>query len=183
MDEPLRLASDQAPVAAGAAQEAARSALIDFEDLVHTEHVGLYGALCLIIRDRGEAEDVMQEAFLKVWERWDRVQEMEHPAGYLYRTALNLHRKRMRRASVAIRRAVGLGPSQDALADVETRDAVVRALGTLTPRQRESVVLVDLLDYTSEEAAEFMGVAAATVRVLASQGRAAIRENVGDLDE
>ena len=183
MDEPLRLVSDQAPIGAGAAQEAAQPTLIDFEDLVHAEHAGLYGALCLISRDRGEAEDVMQEAFLKVWERWDRVQEMEHPAGYLYRTALNLHRKRRRRASVAIRRAVGLGTSRDSLADVETRDAVVRALGALTPRQRESVVLVDLLDYTSEEAAELMGIAAATVRVLASQGRAAIRENAGDADE
>ena len=152
MDEPLRLASDLAPMGAGAAREDARPVTIDFEDLVHTEQAGLYGALCLIIRDRGEAEDVMQEAFLKVWERWDRVQEMENPAGYLYRTALNLHRKRIRRASVAIRRAVGLGSSRDSLADVETRDAVVRALGTLTPRQRESVVLVDLLDYSSDEA-------------------------------
>ena len=181
MDEQLRLASD--PELMGAAQEAARPTPIDFEDLVHAEHAGLYAALCLIIGDRGEAEDVMQEAFLKVWERWDRVQEMEHPAGYLYRTALNLHRKRMRRASVAIRRAVGLGPSRDSLADVETRDAVVRALGALTPRQRESVVLVDLLDYTSEEAGELMGIVAATVRVLASQGRAAIRGNAGEADE
>ena len=183
MDELLRLASDPALGGAEGAQEAARPTPIDFEDLVQAEHAGLYGALCLIMRDRGEAEDVMQEAFLKVWERWDRVQEMGHPAGYLYRTALNLHRKRRRRASVAIRRAVGLGPSRDSLADFETRDAVVRALGALTPRQRESVVLVDLLDYTSEEAAELMGIAAATVRVLASQGRAAIKENAGDADE
>jgi len=42
-----------------------------FEDLVEAESPGLYGALCLIARDRFEAEDVMQEAFLKVWERWD----------------------------------------------------------------------------------------------------------------
>jgi RNA polymerase sigma factor (sigma-70 family) len=182
MDEPLRLASDLAPMGAEAAQDV-RPATIDFEDLVHAEQAGLYGALCLIIRDRGEAEDVMQEAFLKVWERWDRVQEMENPAGYLYRTALNLHRKRIRRASVAIRRAVGLGSSRDSLADVETRDAVVRALGTLTPRQRESVVLVDLLDYSSDEAGDLMGISAATVRVLASQGRAAIRENAGEADD
>jgi DNA-directed RNA polymerase specialized sigma24 family protein len=80
MDEPLRLVPDQALMQAEAAQEAARTTPIDFEDLVHAEHAALYGALCLIIRDRGEAEDVMQEAFLKVWERWDRVQEMENPA-------------------------------------------------------------------------------------------------------
>src|SRR4029453_16774336 len=115
MDEPLRIAPDVAPLEPGVAQEGAGTTSIDFEDLVYAEQAGLYGALCLIIRDRGEAEDVMQEAFLKVWERWDRVREMEHPAGYLYRTALNLHRKRGRRASVAIRRAVGLGTSRDSL--------------------------------------------------------------------
>lgn len=152
-------------------------------DLVQAEHADLYGALCLIIRDRNEAEDVMQEAFLKVWERWDRVQEMDNPAGYLYRTALNLNRTRIRRASVAIRRAVGLGPRRDSLVDIETRDEVVRALGALTPRQRESVVLVDLLDYSSEEAGELMGIKAATVRVLASKGRAVIRQNAGGTDE
>jgi hypothetical protein len=37
--------SDQAPIGAGAAQEAAQPTLIDFEDLVHAEHAGLYGAL------------------------------------------------------------------------------------------------------------------------------------------
>ncbi len=161
MDEPLGLASDLASLHVGAAQGARR-----FEDLVQAEHDGLYRALCLITRDRGEAEDLMQEAFLKVWERWDRVQGMEHPTGYLYRTALNLYRKRLRRASVAIRRAIGLGPSRDSLAEVEARDAVVRALGALTPRQRESIVLVDLLDYSSEEAARLMGIKAATVQMI-----------------
>ena len=81
-----------------------------FEDLVEAESTRLYGALCLIARDRFEAEDVMQEAFLKVWELWDRVRVMEDPTGYLYRTALNLYRKRLRRASLAVRRAIRLAP-------------------------------------------------------------------------
>lgn len=186
MKDPLRYASNLVPTNGSLASQAPITAKViplDFEDFVHAEHADLYGALCLIARDRSEAEDVMQEAFLKVWERWDRVQEMDNPSGYLYRTALNLYRKRTRRASVVIRRAVGLGPSRDSLADVETRDAVVRALGALTPRQRESVVLVDLLEFTSEEAGRLMGIRAATVRVLASQGRAAMRQNAGEAHE
>jgi RNA polymerase sigma-70 factor (ECF subfamily) len=154
-----------------------------FEEFVHAEHRGLYGALCLITRDRAEAEDLAQEALLKLWERWQRVQHMDDPAGYLYRTALNLHRKRLRRASVAIRRAVGLGAHRDELADVERHDEVVRALGALTPRQRVSIVLVELLDFSSEDAAKVMGIKAATVRVLASQARAALKRNVGATDE
>ena len=177
MNEPLHLVSP--PVASKVGERTARS----FEDLVEAEKARLFGALCLITRDRYEAEDVMQEAFLKVWEHWDRVGEMDDPTGYLYRTALNLYRKRMRRASLALKRAMRLAPRSDELADVETRDAVVRALAALTPRQRQSIVLVDLLDYSSEAAGRLMGVKAATVRVLVSQGRAALKRNVGDADE
>ena len=59
----------------------------------------------------------------------DTVGGMEDPAGYIYRTALNLYRKRIRRASLALKRAIGLAPRRDELAEVGTRDAVVRALG------------------------------------------------------
>ena len=177
MNEPLRIVSG--PVASDASLERAR----DFEGLVEAEHAALYGALCLITRDRFEAEDVMQEAFLKVWERWDRVRGLEDPTGYFYRTALNLYRERLRRASLAIRRAMRLAPARDELAEVETRDAVARALAELTPRQRMGVVLVDLLDLSSEDAGRVMGIKAATVRVLVSQGRAALRQNAGNRDE
>ena len=178
MNERLHLVSDSASTERAALERAS-----DFEGLVQAEHPRLYGALWLITRDRGEAEDVMQEAFLRVWERWDRVRAMDDPAGYLYRTALNVYRQRIRRASLAVRRAIGLGAPRDELAEVETHDLVLRALGRLTPRQRLSVVLVDLLDYSSKEAAQLMGIKAATVRVLASQARSALRRNADETDE
>ena len=151
-----------------------------FEDLVQAEHARLYSALCLITRDRAEAEDVMQEALLRVWERWDRVRDMADPVGYLYRTAMNLFRKRTRRASLALRRAIRIAPAPDELAEVEAREVVVQALGALTPRQRASVVLVDLLDFSSDEAGKVLGIKAPTVRVLVSQGRAALKRNAGE---
>jgi RNA polymerase sigma-70 factor (ECF subfamily) len=178
VNEPLDLVPDLTPEA-----RVTVTRLMDFEDLVDAQHADLFGALCLITRDRAEAEDITQEAFLRVWERWDRVGGMDDPTGYLYRTAMNLFRKRTRRAALAMRRAVGLGPRRDEMAEVEDHDAVVRALAALTPRQRASLVLVDLLDYSSEEAARLMGIKAATVRVLASQGRAALKRNAGESDE
>jgi len=151
-----------------------------FEGFAEEESARFLGALRLLTRDRTEAEDLMQDAFLKVWERWEHVRELEDPSGYLYRTAMNLHRKRMRRAAVALRHAIRPRPPRDHLDDVESRDLVLRTLATLTPRQRMSLVLTDLLDYTSEDAGRLMGVKPTTVRVLVSQGRAALRDSVGD---
>jgi RNA polymerase sigma factor (sigma-70 family) len=151
-----------------------------FEAFVDVETARFHGALRLLTRDRAEAEDLMQDAYLKVWERWHLVRSLEDPTGYLYRTAMNLYRKRRRRAAVAIRHAVRPRPQRDQLDEVESRDEVLRALATLSPRQRMSLVLMDLLELSSEEAARLMGVKATTVRVLASQGRAALRSGRGD---
>jgi RNA polymerase sigma-70 factor, ECF subfamily len=151
-----------------------------FEAFVDAETARFHGALRLLTRDRTEAEDLMQDAYLKVWERWHQVRSLDDPTGYLYRTAMNLFRKRRRRAAVAIRHAIGPRPPRDQLDDVESRDEVLRALATLSPRQRVSLVLTDLLDFSSEEAGQLMGVKATTVRVLASQGRAALRSDTGD---
>lgn len=155
---------------------------VTFEEFVATSHAGLFGAMCLVTRDRNEAEDVMQEALLSVWERWDRVSTMDDPEGYLYRTAFNAQRRRRRRAALALKRAVRLAPPPDRFDEVETRHVVMRALASLTPRQREAVVLTELLDYPSDEAAAIMGISSSTVRVLASQGRERLRQTVGDRD-
>jgi RNA polymerase sigma-70 factor (ECF subfamily) len=177
MSEPIRLVSEEVPQALEADRTAA------FEGLVDAQYARLYGGLCLITRDRSEAEDVIQEAYLRVWERWDQVVEMDDPAGYLFRTAMNLWRKRRRRASLAVRRAMRLAPASDELAEVEAREVVVHALAALTERQRAAVVLVDLLDQTSEEAADLLGITPPTVRVLVSKGRAALKRNAGETDE
>ena len=66
--------------------------IADFEAFFDAEHRGLYSALVLITHDRHEAEELMQDAFLKLWERWGRVGAMDDPAGYLFRTAMNLFR-------------------------------------------------------------------------------------------
>jgi RNA polymerase sigma-70 factor (ECF subfamily) len=146
-----------------------------FEEFFEGEHRGLYGALRLLTRDGHEAEELMQDAFLKLLERWDRVSGLDDPSGYLYRTALNLFRSRRRRLRMAMSRSLRPAAARDELAEVEGREVAVTALAHLTPRQRAAVVLVDVLGLTSEEAARAMRVKASTVRVLAGRGRAALR--------
>ena len=78
---------------------------------------------------------------MKVWERWDRVRAMDDPTGYLYRTAMNAFRSRVRRALTAARRAVTMGEQHDDFARIDERDAMARALGRLSRRQRAAMVV------------------------------------------
>lgn len=151
----------------------------EFETFFAHHRERLYSALWLVTRDRYEAEDLAQDAFLKVWERWDRVGAMNDPAGYLYRTGMNLFRNRRRRALLAVKRVVHLTPADEQIHAIEQRDGLMRALGALTPGQRTALVLTDLLQMTSEEAGRALGVRPSTVRVLAARGRSALRERMG----
>ena len=149
-----------------------------FEEFFLRERAGLFSALCLVTRNRYEAEELAQDAFVRVLERWDRVSVMDDPRGYLYRTAMNAFRSRYRRVVLAAKRALSVTPPDDAMAVVDARDAAVRALATLSPRQRVAVVLTDLLGYTSEEAARMLGIRASTVRMHTSRAHAALKETM-----
>jgi RNA polymerase sigma factor (sigma-70 family) len=148
-----------------------------FELFYESERDGLFASLYLVTRDPHEAEELMHDAFLKVWEQWARVRHMDRPAGYLHRTALNAFRTRYRRAAIA-KRVLGWVPKRDPLEDVEGRDRVDRALAALTVGQRAAVILTELLDYTSVEAGRALGVRPGTVRVLAHRGRDALRKTM-----
>jgi RNA polymerase sigma-70 factor (ECF subfamily) len=152
-----------------------------FEDFFAETHARLFAALCLVTGSREEAEEIMQDAFLAMWERWDRVRAMDEPTGYLFRTAMNLFRKRVRRAAVAARRTLGIAPAPDAFDRVDDQDALVRAMRDLTPQQRAAVVLTAILGYSSEEAGRLLGIADSTVRVLATRARATMRPKIREV--
>ena len=171
MTVPLRAVTSDAE--GGSARSAATD--LSFEAFFVAERARLLGALVVMTNNRAEAEEILQDAFLKVWERWERVASMDEPVGFLYRIAMNLFRKRVRRAAVAVRKAVHLLPRGDDLAEVETRDEAVRLLQRLTPRERAAIVVTAYLGYSSEEAGELLGVRAATVRVLTNRARATLR--------
>ncbi len=147
-----------------------------FEAFYQAEARTLFRRLWLVTANRAEAEELMQDAFLKVWERWDHVSAMDDPVGYLYRTAMNLFRKRYRRATLALRRTVGLAPSNDDFADADDRETVRHVLATLAPRQRAALVLTEMLGFTSKEAGDALGVTDATIRSLTRHGRDAFRK-------
>lgn len=157
------------------------AARVTFEVFFAQEHDRLFRALCLVTRNRHEAEELTQDAFLAMWARWDRISsDVEDPVSYLYRSAMNAFRRRHRRAALAARKAVGLVPKDDGIQRVEEQEAIVRALAVLTPRQRAAIVLTNFLGFTAEEAGDLLDLSAGAVRTLASRGRTELRRQVGE---
>jgi RNA polymerase sigma-70 factor, ECF subfamily len=150
----------------------------DFEAFFEAEAPSLYRRLCLVSPSPQEAEEAMQDAFLKVWERWDRVAAMDRPDGYLYRTAFRLAYRRGRRSRLGLARERQAEAGRGETADANATESVAAGLRAATPRQRAALVLTELMGYSSEEAADILGIKAGTVRTLASQGRAAMRDEL-----
>jgi RNA polymerase sigma factor (sigma-70 family) len=146
-----------------------------FDTFFAEEHERLFKALYFVTGNRHDAEELMQDAFLRLWERWDELDRINDPTGYLFRIALNGFRMRRRRAATAIRKLAPVAEEGDAFVEAEMRADVRRLLLQVTPRQRAALLLVDLLGYPSEQAASILGVRPSTVRALATQGRRVLR--------
>ena len=156
-------------------------ALPSFEEFYEARSRHLFTGLCLVTGNRQEAEEIAQDAFVRVFEPWDYVGGLEDPTGYLFRVSMNVFRSRYRRASLALRRLLYLAPdATDDLAAVETHDAVVRLLLELDPKQRAAVLLTSILDYSAEEAGGMLGLRASSVRSLTTRARARMKHEVVD---
>ncbi len=152
-----------------------------FDSFFEEERERLFKALYFVTGNREDAEELTQEAFLRLWERWGDIDRIDDPTGYLFRVALNGFRMRRRRAATAIRKLVPVTESSDVFLEAEMRADVRQLLLGITPRQRAALLLVDLLGYSSEQAARILHVRPSTVRALATRGRKALRtEGVRD---
>ena len=153
-----------------------------FEAFFRTHYANLGRALLLLTGERAEAEDLAQEAMARVFERWGRVSAMESPVGYLYRTALNLNRSRVRRVAARARHLLPGTPAADPTEGMVSRVEVLEAVSSLPSPQREAVLLVEWLDFDAEEAGRILGIEAVSVRGRLHRARATLRKRLGDLD-
>ncbi|MGY6536433.1 MAG: sigma-70 family RNA polymerase sigma factor [Pararhodobacter sp.] len=130
-----------------------------------------------LLQDPAEAEDVAQEAMLRLWQiapRWQTGRAA--PSTWLHRVAVNLATDRLRR-----RRATGLDdidepatpePEQvDAMIAADRARALDMALASLPARQRAAVVLRHLEGYTNPQIAEVLGVGVEAVESLTARGK------------
>ena len=138
---------------------------------------GLVGALALYCGDRGVAEELAQEALVRTWERWDRI---DAPRAFTYHVAFNLARSSLRRRRAEKRaksrlrsRTVTVADLQDSAMAVALRQAVL----ALPERQRAAIVARYYADMTVAEASVAMGCAHGTVKALTSQAIANLRRS------
>ncbi len=144
----------------------------DFTHWLLGQRTGLLRSATLLTGDPGLAEDLVQEAAVKVAARWERLRN-EHPTAYARRIVFRDHASWWRRR----RETPGGAPGEvardraEAGRDAEARHVVLAALATLPRGQRAVVVLRYFDDLTERQAAEVLGVSVGTVK---SQAHAAL---------
>ena len=162
----------------------ARSALDDFEPFYRT-HVRRVYALCLrLTGDRGRAEELTQDVFVRAWERKATFRGASLVGTWLHRLAVNVvltGARSDRRRTARVRPSEA--PEEVAGARVGQRPAAVaerldleRAIAALPPGARTAFVLHDVEGYTHEEIARLTGCAPGTVRSQLHRARQLLME-------
>ncbi len=115
-----------------------------------------------LLRDRYEAEDVAQEAFLKAFRELPKLREDRAFAGYLYRICVRLCMDRLRLKRAEVAEFDSVQPSEGR--NIENRVVVEKLLALLSPELRATLVLREMEQLSYEEVAEVMRVPVGTVR-------------------
>lgn len=157
----------------------------DFAAYVQARQQTLLRAAYLVCGDRQLAEDLLQDALVKLAARWRTVRE-EHPDAFvrriLYRDAVSSWRKRRREVVTPIT-AYAACPTlvPDETATVDARVDLWRALDTLSPRQRAVLVLRFFDDRSVAETADALGVSEGTVKSTTHDALARMRAALPDI--
>lgn len=138
------------------------------------------GQLYLMTGSRAEAEDCVQEAFARAWQRWRSVSAYHDPEAWVrtvaYRISVDTWRRGISRSKAHRRH----GPGADVPEIGPDRVALVTALRQIPAAQRRAIVLHHLADLTVEQVAQETGVPAGTVKARLARGRQALAAVLAD---
>ena len=156
---------------------AARAASGRLDELYRTHAPEALRLAYLLTGDRALAEDLAQDAFVKVLGRFHDLRNRDAFWWYLRRTVVNLanshfRRRRVERAWLARQR---VEEGSETPSDLGDRDRMRRALLSLRPEQRAAIVLRYYEDLSEADTAEALGVAVGTVKSMVSRGMQRLR--------
>jgi len=140
----------------------------------------------LLTQDAAMAEDVAQEAFVRVAGRFRHLRSVSSFDAYLRRTVINLcmshHRKERVARGYVEREAARTGRREETVnqPDVETRDELRSAMTGLPDRQRAALVLRFYLDLSEQQTADALGCSVGAARSLVFRAMETLRERIGE---
>jgi RNA polymerase sigma-70 factor (ECF subfamily) len=141
----------------------------------------LVARLTVVTGDR-DAVDATAEAFVKAYERRDRIGQAGNPAGWVFTVALNVARRRQRRAARE-RVLLDLLTTTWSATVAEPRAIEVWSVARLPYRTRCAVTLRYLADFEEHEIAEVLGVTRGTVATMLHRARATLAEQLREEPE
>jgi RNA polymerase sigma-70 factor (sigma-E family) len=156
----------------------------DLEAVYREHYRSLVRLASLLVDDVGTCEEIVQEAFVRVWRRGPVLRQRGGLPAYLRSAVLNGARSHLRRSVVARRHldsrpAPSVDPGSGGLPG--DADRVLHALRSLPDRQREVLALRYYLDLSEAEIAATLGISAGSVKTHAHRGLATLAERLEDL--
>jgi RNA polymerase sigma-70 factor (ECF subfamily) len=156
-------------------------------EFVDGEYTKVVATVALVCGSVATAEDAVQEALARAWERLDRGDHIDRLPAWVTTVALNLARSQMRRWRSERRARDRLGPLHDDLSNAPAASgdahAVREALAALPRRQREVTVLRYYLGLDVREIAEHLDIAEGTVKAMLFRARQSLAVALGDEDD
>jgi RNA polymerase sigma-70 factor (ECF subfamily) len=153
----------------------------EFDELYASSYVRLVAQLHALTGSRDEAEECVQEAFVRAWANRRRLHAEQRPEAWVRRTAYRLAVSRWRRVVRGRRppdRAVSAAFVSPPLSEAHV--ALVTALRALPVEQRVALVLHDLADLPVADVARETGSREGTVKARLSRGRAGLARLLDD---
>ena len=149
----------------------------DLVAFCEAEFPRLVGMLGLYTGDRDIAEELAQEALVRVWRHWQKVRALDSPAAWTRRVAINLANSHLRRMSAERRARKRLAEQETRrLVDVPEAQAIRDAVARLPRRQRSAIVLHYYLDMPFGQVADVMEIPEPTAKSLARRGILRLRD-------
>src|SRR5690242_11674414 len=181
----IQLAQPVDPVADGLIP-AETTTVVDesaFTAWYRSEHPRLLATMTIVTRDLEAAQDVTAEAFARALAAWPRVSGMDSPTGWTYRVALNLARRRFRRAALEERLLRRVAPADGDPFPAEHAIELWDAVRALPPRAREAIALRYTAGLSEAEVAAAMKVAVGTASATLASARRALAAALADAPE
>jgi RNA polymerase sigma-70 factor (ECF subfamily) len=151
-----------------------------FTDFYAASFRRLVGQLYAMTGDQAEAQDAVQEAFVRAWAHREQLDRGGAPDAWVRATAWRIAVSRWRRARLARLLTRSHPPPQTTSGPTPDRVAIIGALRKVPAEQRRALVLYHLCDLSVSDIAAETGVPAGTVKARLARGRAALAPHLND---